>query len=297
MDYKDSMEYIESVFKVNKSLVHASNVIRKCKSYKGTKAQAMQNLAVKYADYLQRQLALKGYSVPVIKKRVALLNDYYSYYDNNSAYNYNSLFSSQGKLRPTILEEFVYFLFKDCLDDMKKRPGVVADAYSMGATKAYTNLYFSPLDFVRFSQDPSIKINVKDQDFAIYRKIGFNVGDNLGNSKSYEAKVPVVAVEVKTYLDKTMLESAVATAEKLKMGNPYSRFVVVAEAYQVSTDVDPSYSQIDQIYVLRKCRDHNDLAQTIDADVVKRLFNEAKQHLDGIWSDVKTKLEKQGVVI
>lgn len=297
MNYVESIEYIESQLKSCRSLVHASNVVKKCKESKSSKALAMQDLAVKYAEYLQKQLSLKGYTDSIIKKRINLLNDYYDFYDYNSKHKYNELFTSQGKLRPTILEEFIFLLFKDYLEYMKGKPNVVARAYGMGAAKAYTNLYFSPSDFVNFSKDPSIKINVKDQDFAIFRIVNFNVGEDKDKSMSYEAKVPIIAVEVKTYLDKTMLEGAIATAEKLKMGNPYASFIVVSEAYEVSTDVDPSYSQIDQIYVLRKCRKRTERAQSIQSDVVLDLFHEAKYHIENIWSDVKAKLQTSGKII
>ena len=36
-------------------------------------------------------------------------------------------------------------------------------------------------------------------------------------------------------------------------GNPYALFFIVTENYDVSLDVDPAYSRIDQVFVLRKC--------------------------------------------
>ena len=52
------------------------------------------------------------------------------------------------------------------------------------------------------------------------------------------------------YVYSTVMESVMDAAKNLKMGNPYARFVVATESYQVDLSVDPSYSQIDQIYVL-----------------------------------------------
>lgn len=66
-----------------------------------------------------------------------------------------------------------------------------------------------------------------------------------------------------------MLEGVIATAEKLKSGNPYTRFVVVSENYDVDLKVDPVYSRIDQIYVLRKSK-RKEYFSPIDADVVIR---------------------------
>jgi hypothetical protein len=43
-----------------------------------------------------------------------------------------------------------------------------------------------------------------------------------------------------------MLEGSIATAEKIKYGNPYSLFFVVTERYAVDLSIDPVYSKIDQ---------------------------------------------------
>ena len=53
-------------------------------------------------------------------------------------------------------------------------------------------------------------------------------------------------------LDKTMYEGSVATADKIKTGNPYCLFYLVTETYDISSDVDIQTSKIDDIYVLRK---------------------------------------------
>jgi len=297
MSVEESLEYIREQLEAHGGLVHASNIIGKCKKESGRKLAALQSLAVEYAEYLRKNLALEGYSRAIITERVAALNDYYAFYDHNSAYDFGTLFKSQGKLRPTILEEFIYLLFKDYFEDLRNSLDDCCDAYDIGATKAYTNLYFSPMDFRRFASDVSIKINEKDQDFAIYRKVGLKV-DGIASERSlYKANVPVLAVEAKTYLDKTMLEGVIATAEKLKKGNPYARFAVVAETYEVDTAVDPSYSEIDQIYVFRKGQRRGNTARSIQPDVVVSLFDEAKQHLEGIWSDVESKLHNTGKII
>ena len=134
-----------------------------------------------------------------------------------------------------------------------------------------------------------MRINVKDQDFAIYRKILIKA-----NGESKEINVPIVAIECKTYIDKTMLEGAIATAEKFKNGNPYCLYVVVTETYGVSYDVDPAYSRIDQIYVLRKGKMTDN---PIDYEVVKDLFSFVKNHLERDWSDIKKRLETEGKIL
>lgn len=299
MTLDTQLQYIERMLDTFPQLVHASNIITKFKSEKGKEKEALEALIPEYYSYLISHMSIKGWDKSSIVKKVELLNSYYDYYDNNSSYNYAKLFSSQGKLRSTILEEFCFLLFKDYLRSLKSKIADSGNTLNLGSAKAYTNLYFSPESINGFVNDPSVMINVKDQDFAIYRTVSFKID---GNKESI-AKVPILAVEVKTYLDKTMLEGVIATAEKLKMGNPYSRIIVVSESYQVDLSVDPSYSQIDQIYVLRKCGSikriiaRGDEIPPIHEDVVLRLFDEAKYHIERPWSDVSLKLEEDGIIL
>ena len=108
--------------------------------------------------------------------------------------------------------------------------------------------------------------------------------------------MPIVAIEAKTYLDKTMLEGSIATAEKIKSGNPYTKFYIVTETYEVDLSVDPAYSRIDQIYVLRKSNDRGE-NKPISADVVLMIVECIKEHLNKEWSNVEDKLTSKGVIL
>ena len=102
--------------------------------------------------------------------------------------------------------------------------------------------------------------------------------------------VPVVSIECKTYIDKTMLEGSIATAEKIKSGNPYCLFLVVTEWYDVSYEVDPAYSRIDQIYVLRKQKRKANKNNPINYTVVNDL-------LERDWSNIEQKLTETGKIL
>jgi len=109
--------------------------------------------------------------------------------------------------------------------------------------------------------------------------------ENWQENKIY---VPIVSVECKTYLDKTMYEGSVSTAEKIKKGNLYCVFLIVTETYEVSLDVDPKYSSIDQIYVLRKESRDN----LIFDDVVWDLFGFVESHINSDWYNVREKIKR-----
>ena len=111
-----------------------------------------------------------------------------------------------------------------------------------------------------------------------------------------QIRIPAIAIEAKTYIDKTMLDSIIATAEKIKSGNPHARFIAVAERYDVSYDVDPAYSRIDQIYILRKTMRKTGW-QDIDSEVVWRLFSESVSHLNRPWADIQNRIENEGIVL
>ncbi len=55
-------------------------------------------------------------------------------------------------------------------------------------------------NFRAFLRSPSMRVNEKDQDFAIYRQVQIQA-----DSERRTLYVPVVSIECKTYIDKTML--------------------------------------------------------------------------------------------
>ena len=87
-----------------------------------------------------------------------------------------------------------------------------------------------------------------------------------------------------------------STAEKLKAGNPYTFFGIVAETYDVSMDVNPAYSRIDQIYILRKTS-RRGVKREIDPDVVFSMIKDVQAHLEKPWSNIEQKLKSTGMLI
>ena len=187
----------------------------------------------------------------------------------------------------------MFILFRDLINEEKELIKDSDELLKVGGIRAYTNLFFSGSNFKNFISNPQIGIHKKDQDFAIYRPIDITVG----NSEVMSANLPIVAIENKTYIDKTMLEGSIATAEKIKSGNPYSLFFIVAENYDVDLSIDPIYSKINQIYVLRKSKRRNTVPLPIYADVLVDLVRNVKEHLTRNWSDVTAKLNDTGKII
>lgn len=276
-------------------LVHARNIVSKHSDKKNkTKLEVLDFFANKYLSYLCKNLELHGSSDEIVAERVSLLNDYYgefaNYDEKHPEKKIDSIFSAQSKFRSTVLEEFLSILLHDVVDECLTE---VPDAnIEIGSVKAYANLYFYSQNFKEFAKEPSLAINVKDQDFAIYR----NVTLQMDNAKPIVTSVPVVAVECKTYIDKTMFEGSAATAEKLKAGNPYTFFGIVSETYEINKSFIPAYSRVDQIYILRKGT-RKGVLNPIDSGVVCRLVKDVIHHLSKPWVDIESKLNNDGFLI
>lgn len=287
-------EYFSTLKKLNKMYAHGSNLYSKINNeYKKTsdKIDYLADVFQKYRYWKEKSeelcllLTEQENRKEIMEELVLQFNEYRDYIaEVNEKY---LKYSAQSKFESSVLEEFMPILFRPLVD--KKGGG----NYSIGSIRAYSNLYFSPKSFEDFKTEPSIKINQKDQDFAIYRKVMLTI-----ESRNYEIFVPVVSMECKTYLDKTMLEGSIATAEKIKMGNPYCLFFIVTETYDVDYEVDPSYSRIDAIFVLRKQkRTRNGSVNPIRYEVVYDLYECTRRHIESGWSNIEETIQKYGRVI
>lgn len=273
--------------------LHGNNILTKIKNYNKLTQKQIDALIKIIPEYKRFQTSnnIVGYDIKSIEKRVNALNSYYDFLDNSFVNGIDEIFTSRGKFRPTVLEEFMYYLFRDLVNDKIKE--VKSSNLKLGNAKAYSNLYFTAENLAEFLKSPTIRFNEKDQDFAIYRTINLTIED-----KSKSTNLPIISIENKTYLDKTMLEGSIATAEKIKSGNPYSLFFIVTENYDVDLKVDPTYSRINQIYVLRKSKRGKKVKlMPIFSDVVIDLVNNVKYHLERNWSDIENKLTTYGKII
>ena len=218
---------------------------------------------------------------------------YSKYYDFFDSMDAGKVFSAQTKVRPTILEELV----ERCLIPKFEHHfggALESNGLKYGACKAYCNLYFKPESLASFLEGPSINCVEKDQDFAVYAPLALGI-----HGQSRSLNIPFFAVECKTYVDKTMLSGIAATAQAIKSGNPYCRFVVVCEEWEVSNDTDPALSMIDEIYVLRKSRrtKGDSTRSALQPDVLKAYVQEAIEHLRATWSNVNESLNISGKLI
>jgi hypothetical protein len=80
-----------------------------------------------------------------------------------------------------------------------------------------------------------------------------------------------IAVECKTYTDKTMFSEAQFTAQTIKKGSPNVRVYILSERNEIALDEIPSQTPLDQYYVLRE-----DWESRIDLDTLYDFFIEIR---------------------
>ena len=162
----------------------------------------------------------------------------------------------------------------------------------IGKAHTFKDIFFLPPNYESMILLPHARIEKKDHDFAI----GVSITAKLkcaGQEKEeeHQFQIPSVAVESKTYLDKTMLEGASTAAEQLKIRNPNALYLVVSEWLKLTENVNLRKFKVDQIYVLRKQKNTDREFRYLPGyqknpicdDVVAHLFNTVRTHLISNW--------------
>jgi hypothetical protein len=218
----------------------------------------------------------------IIQQRVALFTSYKDFIDQQK---YAEKFDSRSNLHSSVLEEFIYYLFRDLAGDFAERALI-------GKSHTFKDIFFMPPNYEAMLDAPHARIERKDHDFAI----GVSVSAVLNcagreKGETHHFQIPAVAIECKTYLDKTMLEGASMAAEQLKFRNPNALYLVVCEWLKLTENVNLRKFKVDQIYVLRKQKNTDREFRFLPAyeknpvylDVVEHLFNSVRVHLTSNW--------------
>ena len=273
--------------------VHGDNIAQKISGVKkyndDTSNSYLEEIMVEYENWKNANLSLKGPFVAVsendheiLSARVDWFNKYKDFVDQQ---NYAETFDSRSNLHSTVLEEFMYYLFKDLVDEY-------SSSALIGKSHAFKDMFFMPKSYADMVSEPFALIEKKDHDFVIGVKIMADMQcEGSDQIQKVSIEIPAVAIECKTYLDKTMLEASSTAGEQLLSRNPNALYIIVAEWLKLSESVNLRKYKIDQIYVLRKQkntdREYRYLPgyekNPIHLDVVEHLFNTVREHLSADW--------------
>ncbi|WP_349925047.1 Bpu10I family restriction endonuclease [Bacillus altitudinis] len=218
----------------------------------------------------------------IVKERVRLFHEYKEFLDQQ---HYAEKFDSRSNLHSSVLEEFIYYLFKDLAKEFNNQALV-------GKSHSFKDMFINPSSYRDMVTQPNIKIEKKDHDFVIGVSIQANMSvEGSEVVEKHVLEVPAIAIECKTYLDKTMLEGSSTAAEQLKTRNPNAKYIVVAEWLKLTEHVNLQKFKVDQIYVLRKQKNTDReyrylptyVKNPIYEDVVMHLFEMVRDHLVNDW--------------
>ena len=218
----------------------------------------------------------------IINKRVQLFSEYKEFIDQQK---YAEKFDSRSNLHSSVLEEFIFFVFRDLVYEF-------STSAILGKAHTFKYIFFNSTSYKEMVTKPNAKIEKKDHDFIIGVNIQATLNcDGSTDTESHNWQIPAVAIECKTYLDKTMLEGSSTAAEQLKHRNPNAIYIVVAEWLKLTEQVNLKKFKVDQIYVLRKQKNTDREYRYADTykknpiyeDVVQHLFDTVRNHLTSDW--------------
>lgn len=191
-----------------------------------------------------------------------ILNDYY-----DTAYEFQQKFQidTRSKFLSTIYEELSVYLFRD-------HEAIVNGSFDIFNKGIYAGM--------KFVDGDDISIVTKDVDFCIGRKINVTIDD----SDPTHLILPVVCVEVKTYLDATMFGEVKSSSQAIRSATPNSKTYVLMGHKELADDhiiAARQDSALSEMFVLRK-----DSSSAIDAEVLLEYWDEITTALDGIFEPV-----------
>ena len=297
-------------------LVHGSNLAQKerptAKYGDSLSHQYLKEIRIEYDKWHTANTQLLGPTSKasdkdeaLIHSRVQLFEEYKTFLDQQK---YAEHFDSRSNLHSSVLEEFLYYLFRDLVADFGNQTLI-------GKSHSFKDIFFVAPNYKSMTARPYASIEKKDHDFVIgvtvqaklqtlsqddseHEDLQFGEAQTDhydvtidGKTETHLFDVPAVAIECKTYLDKTMLEGSSRAADELKARNPNGLYIVVMEWLKLTEDVNLRKYKVDQIYVLRKQKNTdrefrylpNYVKNPIDSLVVQHLFTMVRDHLTSDW--------------
>lgn len=261
------------VYKDNLLFVHESNLVNKYKTnYKGKQKEIYEFYLNSYLKMREKALGLtfdenhRG----DFDKATKLLNDYYSACERFADRN---KITSQSKFASTFLEEISAYLFKDI-------PEIRSGEFGIFNKNVYAGL--------KLDSDRNVSVITKDVDFCIGKKVEVEIKDTAGHSTDVQIIVPIVAVEVKTYLDATMFGEIKSSSGAIRSASPNSRTYVLMgykdlkDEHIIAARQD---STLTEMFALRAGQ-----GEPIDADALYDYWKEVSDAIKSVSTETKIKV-------
>lgn len=258
---------------------HESNIIGKINSrkYEYAREELEKLYEEEYKNYRTKleELNFMSEDEAVFKYATELINEYLI---KVKKVEKEQKIKSQSKLRSSFLEEISTYLFKD-LPLIKEEHFIIHNK----------NIYAG----MKINNQMHIDIIPKDVDFCIGKKVEIKID----RAEPKSIIIPIVCVEVKTYLDATMFGEVQYSSKQIKNASPNVRTYVLMENNEVSKEkiIAARYdNNLNEMFVLRSGRRrenkpiyskalleyYQDISTTIKYADIEDIVNDAGRLLD-----------------
>ena len=186
------------------------------------------------------------------------------YYTKIEDFSRRYAITSQSKFASTFLEEISCYLFKDL-------PEIRNNTFGVFNKGIYAGL--------KIDNNRHIAVIKKDVDFCIGKKVSITID----NQPPVELILPIVAVEVKTYLDATMFGEIKSSSKSIRSASPNSKAYVligyrnIADEHIIAARQDATLTEVFSL----KEGEHSPLL----AGVLRDYWEEIKSAVDSITAD------------
>ena len=197
--------------------IHAKNLKSKIqKNYNGVGAEIENFYQETYKKYRKQleSLNFESKDINEFKTAARLIDDYLEKVEEFSS---KHAITSQSKFRSTFIEEISTYLFKDL-------PLIKNNTFGIYNKNIYAGM--------KINNQMHIDIIPKDVDFCIGKKVKLKID----NTESKSVIIPIVCVEVKTYLDATMFGEVQYSSRQIKNASPNVKTYVLMENNEVSKE-------------------------------------------------------------
>ncbi len=257
--------------KLDSRLPHGSNLCTKSKKKKKSLKDIKTLLSIlpKYFEFRQVLSRQSNNLSNWINSSVDALEKYYTILKLPS----NRIFPHQSDLLSSVVPEFFYDLLNKSISEIK---------VLQAETQKQIVIECS---FIPLSEIP-IFLKMKRVDVAILSPAKMTIHGN----EIKDFSIPLVALEIKTNLDKNMISGIEHSVESLKKTFPLCQFFVVSEFADFAVEKQNYASTyIDEIYILRKQKRSNfrktSNIESIDKDLCLEIVSNVTNHIIKVTKD------------
>lgn len=249
--------------------IHESNFINKIKSNYKNKGKDIEKfykeVYLKYKEKLEN-LDYISKNLEVFKEASKLIDEYLMEVENFSS---QMNITSQSKFRSTFIEEISTYLFKSL-------PLIKNNTFGIYNKNVYAGM--------KVNNKMHIDIIPKDVDFCI----GKNITLKIDEIQKLSIIIPIVCVEVKTYLDATMFGEVQYSSKQIKNSSPNVKTYVLMEYNDVAKEkiIAARYdNNINEMFVLRNGSRKDNIANSkLNPESLLEYYTEIEKAID----DTKT---------